>query len=46
VGLAGDRRYVGYGVLSDNLHGIGRALLTRERARAETVRAAAWKPSA
>jgi hypothetical protein len=41
VGWAGDRRYVGYGALSDNLHVIGRALLARERARAETMRAAA-----
>jgi hypothetical protein len=41
VGLAGYRRYVGYGVLSYNLHMIGRELLARERARAETVRAAA-----
>ena len=41
VGWAGYRRYVGYGVLSYNLHVIGRALLARERARAETVRAAA-----
>jgi IS5 family transposase len=39
VGLDGYRRYVGYGVLSYNLHVIGRELLAR--ARAETVRAAA-----
>ena len=32
---------VGYGVLSYNLHVIGRELLARERARSETVRAAA-----
>jgi hypothetical protein len=37
VGLRGYRRYVGYGVLSDNLHVIGRELRARERARAETV---------
>jgi hypothetical protein len=41
VGLTGYRRYVGYGVLSYNLHVIGRALLARERARCETVRLAA-----
>ena len=41
VGLAGYRRYVGLGVLSYNLHVIGRELLARARARAETVRAAA-----
>ena len=41
VGLTGYRRYVGYGVLSYNLHVIGRELLARERARSETVRAAA-----
>ena len=41
VGLAGYRRYVGYGVLSYNLHVIGRELLARARARAETRRAAA-----
>jgi len=41
VGLDGYRRYVGYGVLSYNLHVIGRELLTRQRARADTVRAAA-----
>jgi len=32
---------VGYGVLSYNLHVIGRELLVRERARSETVREAA-----
>jgi hypothetical protein len=41
MGLEGYRRYVGYGVLSYNLHVIGRELLARGRARAETVRAAA-----
>jgi len=41
VGLAGYRRYGGYGVLSYNLHVSGRELLARERARAETVRRAA-----
>ena len=41
VGLESYRRYVGYGVLSYNLHVIGRELLARARARAETVRAAA-----
>jgi len=41
VGLPGYRRYVGYGVMSYNLHVIGRELLARERARADTVRWAA-----
>jgi transposase, IS5 family len=41
VGLEGYKRYVGYGVLSYNLHVIGRELLARARARLETVRAAA-----
>jgi transposase, IS5 family len=41
AGLDGYRRYVGFGVLSYNLHVIGRELLARARARAETVRAAA-----
>ena len=41
VGLEGYRRYVGYGVMSYNLHVIGRELLARARARSETVRAAA-----
>jgi hypothetical protein len=41
VGLAGYLRYVGYGVMSYNLHVIGRELLARARARSETVRAAA-----
>jgi IS5 family transposase len=39
VGLAGYLRYVGYGVLSYNLHVIGREL--QARARGETVRRAA-----
>ena len=38
VGLDAYRRYVGYGVLSYNLHVIGRELLARQRARVETVR--------
>jgi len=41
VGLAGYRRYVGYGVPAYNLHVIGRELLARARARSETMRAAA-----
>lgn len=41
VGLAGYRRYVRFGVLSYNLHVIGRELLARGRARAETVQRAA-----
>ena len=41
VGLPGYLRYVGYGVMSYNLHVIGRELLARARARAETVRMAA-----
>jgi len=41
VGLDGYLRYVGYGVLSYNLHVIGRALLERERARRAAVGAAA-----
>ena len=41
VGLAGYRRYVGYGVLSYNLHVIGRELLARERACSEPLRLAA-----
>jgi hypothetical protein len=41
VGLAGYRRYVGYGVMSYNLHVIGRELLARERARSEPARLAA-----
>ena len=38
VGLAGYRRYVGYGVMSYNLHVIGRELLARARATAEQER--------
>lgn len=41
VGLDGYRRYVGLGVLSYNLHVIGRELLARQRARAQTLRLAA-----
>jgi IS5 family transposase len=41
VGLQGYLRYVGYGVLSYNLHVIGQELLARERARTQTVRQAA-----
>jgi hypothetical protein len=41
VGLTGYRRYVGYGVLSYNLHVIGRERLARERMRADSVRLAA-----
>jgi len=41
VGLDGYRRYVGYGVLSYNLHVIGRELLARTRVRSEPLRAAA-----
>src|ERR1022692_3723149 len=41
VGLPGYLRYVGYGVMSYNLHVIGRELLAREWARAATVRRAA-----
>ena len=41
VGLAGYRRYVGYGVLSYNLHVIGRELRSREQGRSERLRAAA-----
>ncbi len=41
VGMDGYQRYVGYGVMSYNLHVIGRELLSRARARSETVRAAA-----
>ena len=41
VGLDGYLRYVGYGVLSYNLHVIGRELLAREWARAATARRAA-----
>lgn len=41
VGLAGYRRYVGYGVLSYNLHVIGRELLERQRQRGEPLALAA-----
>jgi len=41
VGLQGYLRYVGYGVMSYNLHLIGRELLARERARVEPMRLAA-----
>ena len=41
VGLESYLRYVGFGVLSYNLHVIGRELLARTRMRSETVRAAA-----
>jgi len=41
VGLEGYLRYVGCGVMSYNLHVIGRELLARERARAHPLRRAA-----
>jgi hypothetical protein len=41
VGLHGYLRYVGYGVMSYNLHVIGRELLARQWARAATARRAA-----
>ena len=41
VGLGGYLRYAGLGVLSYNLHVIGRELLARARARSEPVRRAA-----
>jgi IS5 family transposase len=41
AGLDGYARYVGYGVMSYNLHVIGRRLLAQERARSEPVRMAA-----
>lgn len=41
VGIQGYLRYVGYGVMSYNLHVIGRELLTRQRAQAGTLRLAA-----
>jgi hypothetical protein len=41
VGLPGYLRYVGYGVMSYNLHMIGRELLARGWARAKPVRLAA-----
>ena len=41
VGIKGYQRYAGYGVLSYNLHVIGRELLARQRARGETLALAA-----
>jgi IS5 family transposase len=41
VGIKGYQRYVGYGVMSYNLHIIGRELLARQRARGETLALAA-----
>jgi transposase, IS5 family len=41
VGLPGYLRYVGYGVMSYNLHVIGRELLARERTGSEPARLAA-----
>ena len=41
VGIKGYQRYVGYGVLSYNLHVIGRELLARQRAHGETLALAA-----
>jgi hypothetical protein len=41
VGIKGYQRYVGYGVLSYNLHVIGRELLARQRPRGETLALAA-----
>ena len=41
VGIKGYRRYAGRGVMSYHLHVIGRELLTRARARAEALQAAA-----
>jgi hypothetical protein len=41
MGLGGYRRYVGYGVLSYNLHVIGREWLARARAGREPLRTAA-----
>jgi hypothetical protein len=41
VGLPGHLRHVGCGLMSYNLHVIGRELLARARARAETMRLAA-----
>lgn len=41
VGLEGYLRYVGLGVMSYNLHVIGRELLARQRARGETLALAA-----
>ena len=41
AGIKGYQRYVGYGVLSYNLHVIGRELLARQRARGDTLALAA-----
>jgi len=41
VGIKGYQRYVGYGVMSYNLHSIGRELLARQQARGETLALAA-----
>ena len=41
VGIKGYERYAGYGVLSYNLHVIGRELLARQRAHGETLAMAA-----
>jgi IS5 family transposase len=41
VGIEGYLRYVGYGVMSYNLHVIGRELLARQRARRDTLPLAA-----
>ena len=41
VGFKGYQRYVGYGVMSYNLHVIGRELLARQRARGDTLALAA-----
>jgi IS5 family transposase len=41
VGIKGYQRYVGYGVMSYNLHVIGRELLARQRPRGETLALAA-----
>jgi hypothetical protein len=41
VGLPGYLRYAGLGVLSYNLHVIGRELLARQRARGDTLALAA-----
>ncbi len=41
VGLPGYLRYVGYGVMSYNLHVIGRELLLRKRMRSDTLSLAA-----
>ena len=41
VGLIGYRRYVGYGVISYNLHMIGRELLARAQAAAKPMLLAA-----